>query len=378
MHTVRSNSKYGQRHGIYYFLGNIPAHLNHAILLYEQLGGTFVVLSEEFYEHCRHLGIPAIMLDNRPKAFLQFPRGQATKTINFLNQNASVVIYFEIFTISKYINVPQVFLSHGNSLKNYFIDWRKDVLPYYTVLAGLGPHWREQILQAGGSPKQVINMGGIRSDRIIKYSGRVKGRRKVAKKLGLTPRKPIVSYMPTWWGPTSVSDLGLSIVRNMSEEYSLIFRPHPQTPQDLIDKYLSVINKEKLNACYVPEENPQGISILQIYEATNLFICDMSSVVLDIILTKKPILFAFGSTGGRQSESSYEPIKEIFDMHESITAQNVRDENEIIQNALSSQMDEELMKLSISRVHYGLEGQNTKDTVELIKALCENRSLPAR
>jgi CDP-glycerol glycerophosphotransferase (TagB/SpsB family) len=99
----------------------------------------------------------------------------------------------------------------------------------------------------------------------------------------------------------------------------------------------------------------------------------MSSVILDIVLTKKPLLFAFGGEGRSQDETAYDPIKEIYQANPTINLRNVRNVNAIIKHALYNRLDEESLKKSLERVHYGLDGKNIEDTVDLIKSLAENR-----
>jgi CDP-glycerol glycerophosphotransferase (TagB/SpsB family) len=305
------------------------------------------------------------MLDDRPDIFLEYSRSEVEETINFLNKNANVVVYYEIFSINEYIKPPQIMLTHGNSFKDYYAGWREGYLKYFKYLAGLGPVWEKNTLLRGGSPEQIIKVGIARTDEMIQHAGSVK-RKAVARRLGLDPKKQIISYMPTWWGPTSVNDTGKQIMRNISEEYSVIFRPHPSTPPELINEYKSIIDTEKLNAVYVPDGAYDGVDIESIYLASSLFIIDMSSVLIDALLTDKPLIFAFGDNDRSQDESVYSPFKSFFNACKHIDSSNAFNVNTAIREALQSPVKDDILQAAKDAVVYDTNGDSVEKIVSIL------------
>lgn len=372
-HIRGHTDTWGARHGVYYFLGNVPSHVSHARPVYEKIGGTFVVTSQVAYDYCARQGVSVIMLDDRPDIFLQFPKSAVMQTISFLNENAAVVLFYDIFSINKYLKVPQVMLSHGNSFKDFYIEWRQEILPFFDYFAGLGPINEQTLVKKGVAPEKILPIGLARSDEIIKNAGRITGRKFIAKRLGLDHHKPIISYMPTWWGPTSVNDTGKMILRYMPEDYSFIFRPHPSTPQEVIDEYDRIITTEKLNAVYVPDGRFEGVGINEIYAASSLFIGDMSSVVLDAMLTDKPLLFAFGGGDRAQAESVYAPIHELFTASPHVTGENAPRIAEIVVQVLKKPVKKEVYDSANANVTYGLEGNNAQQIISAVKMILERR-----
>lgn len=371
--TLHNRHKWGTRQGVYYFLGNIPSHINHALDLYHSIGGTFVTLSEDVFHICERQGLDVICVDDKPELFLEFEDKKLERTIRYLNEHASVLIYYEIYPLAKSITSKQIMLTHGHSFKKYYIEWRQKYMPYYDLLAGLGPGWAEETASAGVAKEKVLKVGLVRSDAVIRDAGKVKGGRRISKLLDLDSAKPIITYMPTWWGPTSVHDVGIEILRNIPEKYSFIFRPHPQTPVELICKYQHIIDSEKLNACFVPEGGYKNVQLVDIYRASSAFIGDMSSVMLDALLTNKPLLFAYGNGEYSQEESVYEPIREIRDMYPSITMDNVRKIGSIVEEALNKEVNYPLYRQVQRRVFYGLEGNSKEIITRKIKDLLLNK-----
>ena len=175
--------------------------------------------------------------------------------------------------------------------------------------------------------------------------------------------------MPTWWGPTSVNDVGKSLIRYISEEFILLFRPHPSTPQEVIDGYKRIIDTEKFNAFYLPEGNEFKLTIDDILIGSDVFIGDMSSVVLEAMLTKKPILIAYGSEDRRQDERLYAPINQVITQQPPITSRNVSAINQIIDDALKNPIDNTLYDTCIGNVFYGTNGDTIDVLIRNIKQL---------
>ena len=129
---------------------------------------------------------------------------------------------------------------------------------------------------------------------------------------------------------------------------------------------MGVINSEKLNTFYVPEGNDFNLSIDDILNGSDLFIGDMSSVVLEALLTMKPILIAYGSGDRGQEEDLYRPIFPALKAYPSITENNVAEINKYIKAALDQPINKEHYTKSINRVFYGAEGGNIQQIKRII------------
>lgn len=368
--TIKGLVSWGARNGVYYFLGNVPSHINHALPLYKVIGGTFIVLSRDAFEYCKRQGVDVVCIDDDSSLFLEFSPDEVGRTVCYLNTHARVVIYYEIYPIAEHLKAKQIMLTHGNSFKDYYIEWRQRYMPYYDLFAGLGPIWKLATEKAGVPSEKIIEVGLARSDEIIK--GRRKQwatRRKVASKLGVSKWLKVVSYMPTWWGPTSVNELGKSILRCMPEDYLVIFRPHPSTPQAVIDEYVNLIEEERLNTFYLPEGNEWNLSLNDILISTDVLIGDMSSVVLEALLADIPILIAYGDGDRRQDVKLYDPVMPALRAYASIDMGNVGRVGNMVADAIRLGVNKDVYGESKDAVFYGLEGDNVDKIKTAIRRL---------
>ena len=76
--------KANQNNGIYYFLGNIPQHITHALPLHALIGGTIIVTSKAALDTLAPYDIPAVYIDDAPDLFLELD-STIKKTIDNLN-----------------------------------------------------------------------------------------------------------------------------------------------------------------------------------------------------------------------------------------------------------------------------------------------------
>ncbi len=365
--TIRNKYKWGTRNGVFYFLGNVPSHINHALPLYRSIGGTFIVLSEEAFRYCKNFGVDVVCATDNDSLFLEFTDDEVAATINYLNRHASVVIYYEIYPIARSVRAKHIMLTHGNSFKEYYIEWRQRYMPYYDLFAGLGPIWEEATRKAGVPKSNIIEVGLARSDEVLIKRHKRQAKRRVYRALGISRKKSTVAYMPTWWGPTSVNDTGKEIIRELSEEYLVIFRPHPSTPKEVIDEYTAIIEDEKLNVFYLPEGNDLHISLNDILTAADVFIGDMSSVVLDALLADLPIIIAYGEGTRMQDKAIYTPMLPVITLYPSITHKTVSDINAIIQEAVRTGINPQAYSDTKKALFYGLDGDNVAVIKKVIK-----------
>jgi CDP-glycerol glycerophosphotransferase (TagB/SpsB family) len=233
-------------------------------------------------------------------------------------------------------------------------------------IAAHGPHKEALLLEWGIHPEKMLRIGITRSDELIKNRGKVINQDLVYKITGLKGKK-IISYLPTWWGSViSVEDIGKEIIRKINDDYILIFRPHPDTPDELIKEYEKLI-EHKQNIIYLPENRFRNISLVDILLMSNMFIVDCSSVLTDAILTDKPIMFALSEKCPVIIEEVYEPMKEIFEYSIKLTMDKVDRINENIKASLNKKCNPDAWNIVKKRICYGLEGNSTEKLVEFIR-----------
>ena len=235
-----------------------------------------------------------------------------------------------------------------------------------------------------------------RWDDIIKNKSIIKDKECIYEKIGISNKK-IVTYMPTWCGLTSVKFTGKEILKNISDDYILLFRPHPSTPDYIIKDYLSIIEK-KDNILYIPENKYPDISIRDIYLLSDIFIADVSSVLTDSILTDKPIILALDNQdiiifddglytffksvlkkivffGGqnpfkhRLISARYTPIKEIFDVVEKVNTTNAFLINEKIEKSLNNGIDTAAWTSVKNSFFYDVEGRSIEKLIDFVKSI---------
>jgi len=374
-----------KRDSVYYFLGNITSHVLHALPLYKKLGGTFVVVSKIAQKEIEKYGVPVVCIDDRPYKWRRFGpfikpvhhymtigRG-LRKTVEFLNINAKVVIFYELYDFDPAVRLTgpkKIFLTHGNMLKSYMTmhPKRLEIIKQYDYMAALGPAIKQQLIRDGVDPEKLVDIGIARTDELVSVNGKVTILPKLSEELAINPAKKIVAYVPTFWGPSSVYTTGKEIVRNFPDNYTLIFRPHPQTPQKLIREYLEII-KAKPNVIYAPEGKYPALGLIEIFKASSAIIGDMSSVMLEAILVNKPLIFAYDQGDHRQDENSYELIKQVVERSQKVDLTNAAKLAAIIEQALAAGTDKAAWRETAAQMFYSVQGNSVSSISDFIKTL---------
>lgn len=371
--------------GIYYFLGNITSHILHALPLYEKLGGTFIVLSNKAKAEVEKYDVPVINIDNKPYIWRRFgwkfkPIHEydtvsigMKKTTDFLESNAKVVIFYELYEFDNRIklNKPKtIFLTHGNMLKSYMNqNNRLRRLEQYDYMAALGPFMKNQFISSDGiEPVKLLDLGVARTDEIVKHKGQVVVRDSIRSELNIPTDSKIISYMPTFWGVSSIYDTGLEIVRNFPVSYTLIFRPHPQTPPKILKQYLQII-KSKPNVIYAPQGKYKNLGLVDIFEMSSAIIGDVSSVMLEAVLLEKPLIFAYGQNNSREQTENYKSISDVLEYSPKITIDNSMSIESIIKTAIKNGVDANIWRETAKRCFYSPDGNSTAKIAGFIKSI---------
>lgn len=373
--TTRSNN------GVYYFLGNITSHALHAIPLYQKLGGTFVTTSKAAKSILDDYNLPTIYIDDiphiwrwqgrRPHRINEYTTldDRFKKTVNFLNSHAKVVVFYELFDFSGDTTLTQpkkVFLTHGNMLKNYFkmTPRRLEIIEEYDYMAALGPFMKQEFIRSGIDKKKLVDIGIARTDEVISLANKISISDKLTH-LGVPANKPIVSYLPTFWGDSSVGELGIQILGNISDDYTVLFRPHPQTLPKIIKKYREVLSRPHI--FYLPENGQTHASLLDIYAASSAIIGDASSVMLEAILLNKPLLFA--QPDSISNIDSHNQLEKITSISENISPSNVQDIVTIVSNSIKKGINRGLWDKSKATCFFNHDGTSTEKIARFIRSL---------
>lgn len=372
--------------GIYYFLGNITSHILHALPLYKELGGTFIVLSKKAAKELRATyDVPVVVIDNKPNQWIRFGYRvkpiyhylhigpSLKKTCDYLEANTRVVIFYELYDFAESVQLQKpktIFLTHGNMLKNYMQNNnRLEIIKQYDYMAAVGPYLKRRFIEVDGiDPAKLIDLGLARTDEVIETRGKVVLSNKLAGQLGINNTSPIFAYLPTFWGTSSVYDTGLEIVRNFPAEYILIFRPHPQTSKKILRQYKKII-AQKPNVIYAPEGCFPGLGLLEIFLASSVIIGDVSSVMAEAILLEKPLLFAYGTGSNVQPSADYDSIREVVNQSLKIDGDNTGRLAPLLKGALSAKVDKGVWESTADTLFFDTKNDSTKHIVNFIQSL---------
>lgn len=366
--------------GIYYFLGNITSHVIHALPLWRVVGGTFIVTSKQAKLELLKYNVPVICIDDIPYVWRIGRKGpykmreyisldkRFIKTTDFLNTNAHVVVFYELFEFSTDVRISKprtIFLTHGNMLKNYFKmhPKRLETIKYYDSIAALGPFMKQEFIKSGIDPSKLIEVGIARTDSISLLKGAIKIPESMIR-IGIPAHKPVISYMPTFWGDSSVGTLGLKILPLIPSSYTVIFRPHPQTPGKIIKKYTDIAAQHDHIYC-LPEKGLDGVSLQDLYSASAVIMGDLSSVMLEAILLDKPLIFVRPDSS--TNPAPHKQIEEILSFSQTISINNLNKTPSIVRTAIDDGVDKKLWNEVKARCFYDYGGGSVKRIATLIK-----------
>jgi len=376
--------------GVYYFLGNITSHVLHALPLYKQLGGTFVVTSKRAERELAHYQVPILRLDNinpfiqkevsRLHARLGLPGQELLlnrayqKTFRFLEENAKIVLFYELFEFTDYSRLSRpktIFLTHGAMLKSYFTMYPKrlEIIKEYDFMAAMGPAIKRRIIAEGVDPGKLLNIGIARTDEVLqKRVDKEEIKRQLLSILGLDDNQKLIAYLPTFWGPSSIYNTGKAIIENCPRDYVLLFRPHPQTPKKLLAEYARLI-EQRSNVFYMPNHRSESFGLLEILACSELIIGDVSSVMLEAILLDTPLIFAFDKGEHRQPDADYALIKDIVSHSQKVDSQTAHLLPSIIKQALTAGIDKKIWNTTKDQIFYNYDGTSATAIAATIRRL---------
>ena len=207
----------------------------------------------------------------------------------YLINNVSFPYYFIRKEAQIYLNTW-----HGTPLKTLGKDIRKPFLDYANVarnflqathLISQNRYTNEILLEKYNVKDlysgKVADTGYPRVDLTLNLT--LDRKQEILHELGLTNRKPIVVYAPTWRGTSERKDFDTArLVRDLhhlkSDKYQLVFKCHHLAE--------AVVKKANLNIALVPHH----IDTNELLGCADVLISDYSSIVFDFLHCNKPII----------------------------------------------------------------------------------------
>lgn len=373
--------------GIYYFIPQVPEHFMHAELLHKTIGGTVITVSnknkkiiEEKYD-VKCVSVDDIEINN----IMRFDSKKILKTFDYLNKNAKVVICYDLIDFGGMLHVPSIFLQHGVSVGKADAFWstgnRLDLVKQFSAVSSVDHYTHDILLKSGVDSEKLANITITRTSEIVQKCRLFKiiNKKKARNKIGLNIKQKVIVYMPSYWSKTSVSSTGLELLKNIDKEYTIIFWPHPQTDASLLAKYDNLA-KERQNI--IIGQKIKNLTITDLYAIADSFFSDPpTSVVSDIILAHKPIVFCrgYGNDGyGNNDETDdlHIALKGVVSTALELSYVASYDStiiNRICERAIKIGIDKKAYDNYINSVFYNTTGKAVVKTAEIIMTLMKGK-----
>jgi len=370
--------------GIIYFIPEVPGHFMHAAPLYKLIGGTVVTASKKNKkEIMEKYQVECVAVDDVAISDVRnFKSDVLAKTFEYINKHAKVAIFYDLMDIGGRLSVPSIFLHHGVSLGKVRAFWEGESrIRYVKQLDYIanGDQFSHEIMLKRGVPEaKLLDLTIARTTEIIQKTVlfRWRNARKARRKLGVGRSRKIIVYMPSYWSKNSLEDTGLNLLRQIDEKYTLIFWPHPQTDRKIVQKY-EEIAKRRSNI--IIGQRVKGLDILDLYAVADLFVADPpTSVVSDMILANKPVVFAYGGGENATIADLPWPLEMVvssalrLDCAASYHREVV---NNIVGRALRVGLDKRAYRSFIDAVFYNTTGSAAVRTAQYIEVIVRDGKL---
>ena len=365
--------------GIYYFLGNITSHITHALPLWQAIGGEVIVLSQAAAARLEPYGVPVRVVDDLPRRwrrtgprwvrtdqYLHVPAA-ATRTLRFLEDNARVVGFYQLFDFGRRrLRGPRtVHLGHGNWIKPYFSSRnRVELLRQHDHVAAPGPYGRSVMEALGIESCRLRDLGVARSDEVVARKGPRVLTPELRRVVGDPGGARGFTYVPTFWGTSSVAGVGLRLVEQVRDDQVLLVRLHPQTPGHLVEAYRSRAAGRR-NVHLVLDDAP-GRGLLDVLAAADVVIGDVSSVMLEAILLDKPLVFVVDDSSIGMLTGEH-PVSGVVDSSVLLRADD--DLPSRLDAAVEGGIDSPAWQAAKERLFYHGDGTSVRHLQEFIESL---------
>lgn len=271
-------------------MGDVAYQVNQWIPVLEKLNkNTFIMIRERSTAHgMMATTLPIIFARTRLDVEKCF---DACKNLQVVLYPGNPMINAQIF---RHLKLQHCFINHGESDKE--VNQSKFLMAYDKLF--VGGQLAENRLREAGLPlreDQVVHVGRPQAEILLDVRNDTQTIKKIL-------------YAPTWEGflesvnYSSVNELGLSLLSELSskEEYEVFFKPHPYTGSKngktagFLKKMKELCSESNINFV-----DPLD-SIHDCMNSSDLLITDISSVMNEYLVTKKPIIVC--NTGSKSDE----------------------------------------------------------------------------
>ncbi len=367
--------------GVCYFLGNITSHILHALPLWKSTGGEFVVLSRAARERLEPYGVPVRVVDDIPYAwrrtgprfertdqYLHVP-SSARRTVAYLEEHARVVLFYELFDFGRPLRLrgPRtVFMSHGNGIKPYFTGRNRVRLAndHYAVAAP-GPYGREVLAGLGVRRDVLVDLGIARTDEVLARRGPRTMTTQLRKVVGDVDGSSVFTYVPTYWGPTSVDTLGFELVAGVRDNQVLLVRLHPQTPDRIVAAYRLAASRRP--HVHLLHADRQGLGLLDVLAAADAIVGDVSSVMIEALLLDKPLVFAVDDASKGMLTRDH-PISRVVEKSAHLWP-GTRDHAATLDAAVGAGIDSSVWEATKQQLFFHADGTSVQHIAEFVRTL---------
>ena len=276
---------------IYYYANQVYEY-SYAKLIYNHLGGTFLVrkpnrkLRAKWYFRQRQR-----RLSSSP-SFTEEPN-ILVKNVNRIPFDLPGIIISNSNTIiQRNKNIAKaIFMGHGTGDKRY--GGKASALTSFDYHFISGPKHMEKIRDSNIRipENNLVKIGNVRFDEIVNNNIDISN---YANYLGIKDRKrKTILYAPTWkWGAGTLQEYGYKFCKELSKEYNLIIRPH-FFDRKYIPKFRLWTDLKGLKHIYF--SNPANIlsnDTMFDFALSDMLISDTSSILYEYLITQKPIIIA--------------------------------------------------------------------------------------
>ena len=262
-------------------LANVAYQINQWLQVLERLGVPVVVIARQrnIYEGMPRTDLPVFFV--RKAEHLEKVLERGVRTVLYPANPMHNLQAFRQFRLNHF------FINHGESDKA--VNQSK-LLQAYDKLLLAGPMAHRRLLEAGLSLRhdQIEYVGRPQAEMLLEQSDERD-----------TPALPLrVLYAPTWEGfveeanYSSVRHLGLEILEQLAgrDDVEIVFKPHPYTGSrgSEVRESLAAMKRFCLTNGIAVEDSLS--SIHECMNKSDVLICDVSSVLNDYLITRKPII----------------------------------------------------------------------------------------
>ena len=355
-----------------YYYANVIYQFSHALPLYEKYKGTYVVKNlKNYYWFKRYLKNTARFGE---KTLFNTPEIIVTGKNKLKDLPPGIIIFFAnaIVPEDDYSDFTTIFYEHGSSDKKYSAGRSEgaDKIEKYDYIFLWGEKNRQKItdLDIKIPEEKYIEIGGFRFDKYLDSEALKKEQIKRLK-IKDTKRKTIL-YAPTWrFGKGTLKQFGAYFAKEITKKYNLIIRPHSHDSFD--GQWIYYLSKLKgVKNLYFSQPNAIVQSdILFDFAISDLLIGDMSSVVYEYLITKKPIILVENNYKNRHIMA-----KELNIYDHVAKFEEGMDINKIIEQSFNSEYTKPLISL-LNHCFYSVNKSSVDKAISFLNKIQENTNV---